>query len=174
MFWVLASCEVNLTFKNKTPLLLPLFQDDHYLILVISEPQCFRPNWELSEAIVLSKPKVNNGLRRKILLREWFKQIFSRYELSTQKVIISPMQCRHCALGGLITKNRPETTIFEFDCKMYVSLRPFEFLAASNCIRSTSGISIRWTHLVTSKVESSNPIIFSEITYFTSYVCNMS
>ena len=102
------------TNKIKTPLLLPLFfQDDHYLILVISEPQCFRPNWELSEAIVLSKPKVNNGLRRKILLREWFKQIFSRYELSTQKVIISPMQCRHCALGGLITKNRPETTIFK-------------------------------------------------------------
>ena len=115
------------TNKIKTPLLLPLFfQDDHYLILVISEPQCFRPNWELSEAIVLSKPKVNNGLRRKILLREWFKQIFSRYELSTQKVIISPMQCRHCALGGLITKNRPETTIFKYRTRAIITCSWFE------------------------------------------------
>ena len=127
--FVAFSEKLNFTCTNKikTPLLLPIFfQDDHYLILVISEPQCFRPNWELSEAIVLSKPKVNNGLRRKILLREWFKQIFSRYELSTQKVIISPMQCRHCALGGLITKNRPETTIFKYRTHAIITCSWFE------------------------------------------------
>ena len=37
---------------------------------------------------------------------------------------------------------------------------------------SKSGISSCWRHLVTSK-ESSNPKIFSEKTYFTSYVRNM-
>ena len=36
----------------------------------LSEPQCFRLNRELSEAIVLLKPNVNNGLTRKILLWE--------------------------------------------------------------------------------------------------------